>query len=590
MGMIVLFGALAAVYGAPSRASAQASASVTLDQFRPGVTAEDGFVVNRPDDRGDGQFGASLTFGYALDPLVYEATRGSVESERYAVVAHQLAAHATFSYGLFDRVVFYAGLPVNLVMSGVDDPEPPIQAADGAGLGDAWLGGRVRLLGARDDAFALALQASLSLPSARWTNDAMRYSGDPGVIVHPELLAELRTGGLRFTANVGGRLRAVDRSDVATLVISHELTLGAAVSAPLWKNDAGASLSAHLEFFGATTVADAFARETSPFEMLFGLRAQPTCGVHLGLAGGTGLSRGYGAPDFRGVLSVGYAASTCDVAPVEEAAPEIGDADGDGLRDDADRCANEPEDVDDFEDADGCPDLDNDGDGVPDANDGAPMEPEDRDGVEDADGVPDLDDDRDGVPDASDACRNEPEDRDGFQDADGCPETDNDRDTVLDPTDRCPLAPGRPEDGGCPRTVRLDIDTGTIVILQKVEFATNRDVILDRSFPILDEVRAILAANEQITRIRIEGHTDDRGADAANLDLSTRRAASVVRWLVEHAIAGVRMEGWGCGELHPTASNGNDEGRQANRRVEFHIVDPAPPNGSRNLEGCVRAY
>ena len=191
--------------------------------------------------------------------------------------------------------------------------------------------------------------------------------------------------------------------------------------------------------------------------------------------------------------------------------------------------------------------------------------------------------------DADDRCPLEPEDRDGFQDEDGCPEPDNDHDTVLDPVDQCPLAPGRPEDNGCPRTVRLDTETGTIFILQRVEFATNRDVILDRSFPILVEVAAIMLANPQLRRLRIEGHTDDRGRDANNLDLSRRRAASVIRWLSEHNVAGTSLEGWGCGELHPMETNGTADGRQANRRVEFHIVDPAPPGGARTLEGCIAA-
>jgi outer membrane protein OmpA-like peptidoglycan-associated protein len=158
---------------------------------------------------------------------------------------------------------------------------------------------------------------------------------------------------------------------------------------------------------------------------------------------------------------------------------------------------------------------------------------------------------------------------------------------VLDPDDECPLAPGRPEDRGCPRSVRLDTETGQIFILQRVEFATNRDVILDRSFPVLEEVRAVLAANPQLVRVRIEGHTDDRGRDAANLDLSRRRAASVTRWLVEHGVEASRLEAWGCGEVHPMEDNASADGRQANRRVEFHIVDPAPPAGARQLEGCV---
>jgi outer membrane protein OmpA-like peptidoglycan-associated protein len=98
-----------------------------------------------------------------------------------------------------------------------------------------------------------------------------------------------------------------------------------------------------------------------------------------------------------------------------------------------------------------------------------------------------------------------------------------------------------------------------------------------------------MTANPQLRRLRIEGHTDDRGRDAANLDLSRRRAASVIRWLSEHQVEGARMEGWGCGELHPMETNATADGRQANRRVEFHIVDPAPPGGARTLEGCIAA-
>jgi|GEM_PF-4174403 len=76
---------------------------------------------------------------------------------------------------------------------------------------------------------------------------------------------------------------------------------------------------------------------------------------------------------------------------------------------------------------------------------------------------------------------------------------------------------------------------------------------------------------------------------SANLELSRRRAASVVRWLAEHGVTGARLEGWGCGELHPTEPNRTSAGRQSNRRVEFHIVTPAPANGARAPEGCVQA-
>ena len=98
------------------------------------------------------------------------------------------------------------------------------------------------------------------------------------------------------------------------------------------------------------------------------------------------------------------------------------DTDGDGIPDFRDACAGQPEDIDGFEDEDGCPDLDDDADGIPDSIDLAPLTSEDYDGFEDEDGVPDLDNDGDGITDERDMCPDEREDLDGFEDEDGCPD------------------------------------------------------------------------------------------------------------------------------------------------------------------------
>ncbi len=98
------------------------------------------------------------------------------------------------------------------------------------------------------------------------------------------------------------------------------------------------------------------------------------------------------------------------------------DRDADGITDANDRCPDDPEDRDGFQDDDGCPDPDNDQDGITDAMDKCPNEPEDKDGFQDADGCPDPDNDQDGVPDAADKCPNDPETKNGFQDDDGCPD------------------------------------------------------------------------------------------------------------------------------------------------------------------------
>lgn len=98
------------------------------------------------------------------------------------------------------------------------------------------------------------------------------------------------------------------------------------------------------------------------------------------------------------------------------------DRDRDGIGDRSDRCPDQPEDRDGYQDRDGCPDPDDDGDLIPDVADACPQVAEDRDGFEDADGCPDLDNDKDGIPDAVDLCPSSPEDMNGVDDGDGCPE------------------------------------------------------------------------------------------------------------------------------------------------------------------------
>lgn len=589
LAALLLAGALAI---SPSRASAQGS--VTLDQFHPAETAEDGFALSRPDDRGHLRFGAQLSLDYAYDPLVYLPTPGSERGE-VEVVRNQFVAHLGMHLGLFDRLVLFAAMPFDVLMEGASARTGFAYApADGAGLGDTSLGARVRLYGERADIFAVALAATFTLPTAQWSNGAQHYSGERGGTAVPELIGEVRFSGFRITLNLGARLRFTDEASLETVRIGHELTWGGGLTIPIVEQETnGIGLTGHVEVFGASSFATFGARESSPVEVIAGLRLEPICGLHVGLGAGTGIARGYGAPDARGLLTLGFSDSHCRALEPVVAAdvePEHAvDSDHDGLADDRDRCVTEPEDVDAFEDQDGCPEPDDDHDGVLDVDDGAPRDPEDPDGFEDQDGVPELDNDHDGVADARDRCPVEPEDVDTFEDDDGCVDPDNDSDGVLDVDDQCPLSAGTVRAHGCSESARFDVATGTIVIFQRVEFSTSRDRIVERSFPILQEVADLLTASPEVTRIRIEGHTDDRGRDGANLDLSRRRAASVVRWLVAHGVDASRMEAWGCGELLPIETNETREGRQDNRRVEFHVLAPPPPGGPRAPEGCVEA-
>jgi len=216
--------------------------------------------------------------------------------------------------------------------------------------------------------------------------------------------------------------------------------------------------------------------------------------------------------------------------------------------------------------------ADRDGDGIPDVLDKCPDEPEDKDGFEDEDGCPDLDNDKDGIPDAVDKCPNEPEDFDGFEDEDGCPDPDNDQDGVPDATDKCPNEPGPASNDGCPPKFEfINVTQEKIELKQAIFFQTAKAVIMTKSFGLLDEVATVLRARPNM-QVRIEGHTDIRGGHAYNLRLSQSRADSVKAYLVGKGIGSDRMEAKGYGPDQPIDNNKTAAGRERNRRVEFMIT------------------
>ncbi len=265
--------------------------------------------------------------------------------------------------------------------------------------------------------------------------------------------------------------------------------------------------------------------------------------------------------------------------------PKPGDRDGDGYLDPDDKCPDEPENYQGYQDEDGCPDdPDTDGDGIPDSKDSCVLSPEDKDNYLDEDGCPDVDNDLDTVPDANDKdstgkiCINDPEDPDGYEDADGCPEPDNDQDTVPDIEDQCPMEPG-PAGGdkpGCPKKPSLVIVTEKeIKITQQIHFEFNKDKIRPESFAILDAVVDVLKQNPKL-KIEVQGHTDNRGSAAYNKKLSERRAASVMKYLVAHGIDANRLTSNGYGMEKPLVPNTSDQNRALNRRVQFVRTESNP--------------
>jgi outer membrane protein OmpA-like peptidoglycan-associated protein len=309
--------------------------------------------------------------------------------------------------------------------------------------------------------------------------------------------------------------------------------------------------------------------------------------------------------------------------------PAEADFDGDGIKGDDDKCIDEPEDFDGFEDSDGCPEADNDKDGIDDEQDQCRDAAEDKDGVQDEDGCPETDADGDGVPDEQDKCPlvkgsaatggcpdgdkdgdsvtdsadRCPEekgpvenagcpdtdkdgdtvvdrldacpDEKGLADNKGCPYPDGDKDGVADRFDNCPSEPGPADNQGCPAKVKqlVVITREKIEIKDKIYFDTGLATIQARSFRLLEQIASVLKSHPEIKLVQIEGHTDSTGSAETNRKLSNDRANSVRDFLVSKGVEAARLRAVGFGPDRPVDTNETAEGREKNRRVEFNIVE-----------------
>ena len=231
--------------------------------------------------------------------------------------------------------------------------------------------------------------------------------------------------------------------------------------------------------------------------------------------------------------------------------------------------------------------MDSDGDGIDDADDSCPHVAEDIDGWQDSDGCPDPDDDGDHVRDVDDTCPHIAEDIDGWQDDDGCPDPDDDGDGIADGDDACPREPetvnGVDDQDGCPDTGLIEMIGDRVVLEETVLFDLNRARVRHAARPVLQAVVTLIHQHPEWQHLRIEGHADEQGEEAWNVELSQRRAAQVRHVLIELGVAPDMLVSEGYGSSRPRAEGESEEAYRANRRVEI-IVEPAR-SGSTSTGG-----
>ncbi len=541
--------------------------SFDLERLTLNPGAAQSLLLHTGENLNHGQLRLSLALQYQKDPLVY-----FVDGQRVgAVVGSRISTHLGLAYGITDSIELALQLPVVLSQSGDDLSGQGVAPISGAGLGAPSIQGSFVLLSqAQGSPLDLGLVAGLTLPVG--SNSGLARDPGTGLSFLPKLGLGRSFGSMiRIGAEVGAVIR--QSGVLSSFAQSTTDEIGSIVTLGLMASTLGDGLRGELTLRGLVPLT----KTATAMELLAGARlplAHHT--VELFAAAGPGFGKMPGIPTFRALGGVAwtpdFAPACVEGKPYALAACPALDLDRDGVANAKDSCPEAAG----LSALQGCPDKDDDGDGVMNLADRCPSQK----GVG-GDGCPALvDSDGDGIADVSDACPKEA----GVSAQRGCPEpakpapeviADADGDGVVDRADNCPAIKGDAENHGCPAGQQqlVAIEGSRISIKDKIYFATGKAEVLQKSFPILEQVAELLRQHPELTKIQINGHTDDRGAPEMNMNLSRDRAEAVRLFLVNRGIAATRLTAKGFGVTQPIAPNTTAAGREQNRRVEFMSVD-----------------
>jgi OmpA-OmpF porin, OOP family len=595
--------ALAAL-AAPGSAQAQLQLKgFLLNTFVPSTPGSDWFVLESLDFRGKARPALRLGLDWAHQPFVLENAAGD---EVGSVVERQVFLSVGIGLTIADRLRLAVDMPVAIdqpggpaTVGGVAYPDP-----EGSALGDMRATADVRVVGVYGEPFTLAVGTHVFFP----TGKQERYTSDGIVRVMPRVMMAGEIAAFAWAANVALNTRdEIDDRVFQGVGIGNQLFGGVAVGV---KPIPAVLLGAELYALTDLTHGDFLEKRATPAELLFGARFVIADQVRLAVGAGPGLTNGIGTPQVRMLAKLEWVPSVVPIDRDNDGVPDDVDAcpdtpgvrtgdpatngcpppppdrDRDGVLDSEDACPDDPGVRSDNPATNGCPPpRDRDGDGVFDPADACPDEPGEKTDDPKTNGCPKPDRDKDGVLDADDACPDKAGEKTDDPKTSGCPDTD--KDGVRDPEDACPEIAGArdpdPKKNGCPLA---RVERGQVRIIEQVKFKTGSATILPESYTILEAVAKILKEHPEIKKVRVEGHTDNRGGKAMNKRLSTRRAAAVVKWLTaKGGIEKGRLTSQGFGMERPIEDNSTEDGRRENRRVEFHITDPPTTDAAAPATG-----
>lgn len=566
--------------------------------FRPAVDSYQFLWLNDTSMGKSGTFNYRNTLSYAKSPIVYQDYTGNTYNLLDSV--SQMDVSAGFTKG---RLRYAVSAPIILKATGESVDGINTEDISELGLGEMMADVKIQLLDRNKHRIGMAVNARSSLPTSTTTSPL----GTDGLMFEVEGAMDAHLGRSVLAINVGHRQQPTVETESITW--GNQLLARVGYGHPFnEERTSGVAMEYNMAGLYEQMNGDGLAIEA----MLSGWYAvHEIYQVRAGVA--KGLSTGMTTPDWRGVVSVSFLHKT------------ESDSDADGVVDHSDICPATPEDLDGFEDQDGCPEptkvnvllMDHLGHEIRDAHwttaDGQFSGPGHTSFYMQAGSVEiDVDDVRYSAEPTMIEVTDQAE-QDVIIEIDavmGSLEVvvrdesenliphatwsiDGVKGASMQPSGYVvPLIPGEHELLVQAHGFRMLKENVTILanekevvhlvateskvtydleVLDKVYFQTNSHIIDERSHILLDEVAEILNHHQRIELVHIEGHTDAQGDDAYNKKLSQDRADEVMKYLIAKGVEDTRLDATGFGEEKPLDSNDTEEGRHNNRRVIFRI-------------------
>jgi len=563
-----------------ARGAAAQLPSIDIRTWRPSVDPSASLVLESPNTPGPW----AVNFGSYLDwQLRPVSVKDGAGTTLYRPIDWGFGLNVLANIGLGDHASLGVTMPAVFGQTGSENLPSNVAARPVAGtaLGDLGFTAKVKIIDNKNGGLGLAALAGITIP----TGDQSSFAGEGAVtadirvildysfvIAHFQaqlgyfIRTEQRTwpdasaGGVNFGDEIpwslGFRIRPdvfhIDKEDRQTWEIAAHGWLPAGPQAPFVDK-------------GASALSPAMLAISDRIAIGHDKDAYITAGVDIGL------SDAVGVPGFRVIAGIGWA-------------PREHDKDHDGVPDDVDQCEDIPEDRDNFEDSDGCPDIDNDQDGIIDREDHCPnvvgpksedpklngcphevKQPEPVKPVEPPPPDPNKDDDGDGIPNGQDACIDKPGEPSTDPKMNGCPNPDRDGDTFANDVDECPDAAevfnGVKDEDGCPDEggkALVTVDAKLVIKLQNaIKLAGTTDA------PALD---ASSAPTLRAIALELNKHRDwtlavaarPAGTDEKAHSEALAKAMAVVNALtaLTHRDGSAETVGWDAVKNAPTAASG----------------------------------